>query len=1014
MRLAWMLACMALGTAQAADEFASFPAVYENLEIEQRLAANGGIEETRRACVRIQSETGAQWANQILVPLRREDAEVQISSARAGESGTERDLDAAQLQELPRNGSLFRVYAVPGLHSGDRICSEVRVRYPAAEQAKWWANLAPVFDLPVIAGQWTVRFPETSEIDFDLWHTADHRETQPGVHVWQLAHMAAQANPAPWFGLSTFNSWSEVGDWLRGRPAAADSAWLREQARNLLAKDAKADVLGALYTGVAQGVNLLDEPLAASGFRAATPRQTLTASEGNAFSKHALLAALLETQSIPCDLAFVAASPFDVEFPSPGQFERVIAAVPKAGGWTWLDASWGVARPDALPPELRGRSALLVSDHGSRIAQIPAAPAGLNWARATWKGELQPSGTAYAKLRVEVKGDAEVALRQAFLLGAAAGPVRTLLPRASRYESGVARALIGAYDLRGPLAIEMPQTVRNMLPTITRRGSANFHTLNYGPDCQCSTPGQPALLNPPLRGEESFELRLPPEIRPILPPAVERKLPAGSIEASTTAEDNVLRIRRTIERRAVSNADPESLDTAIAFDSQRDQVFERTGTIDVDSALKNKEEWELDREGYDATQGDVPLARVILEYATKKFPGTKYSWNNLVYERYGMWDEALRAYNRQIEVNPKDQWAYENRGKLLSATKRDREAIDWFQRQLAIDPEDSEALRDLGHSYVELGNWAEAEPYLSHALQLQPQSWEVMEDQGLTKACRGDVEGAKQQFLRVYQYCPQAATSIAWELANCGAALDYARFIAQGALSSDGEAFDATRELADWPTAVAAQQVLAATLAAIGRVQLRMKQFQPAADALRTAAMLVADEDLLVGLRDAAIALGDLPGAAQAQVDAQALAGERSIEVPAAIAQAVERAKPMIDADGWKRLTLGPAAEVRAMPERQLLLACTVSPAGVAQACTLLDPDTALQERAARDAARAAFPRVNWRGKDEPVTRLIRLTYHSDSVEAHEAVSVQATRNIGLLMPSHPTKQERGEDSDDE
>jgi len=149
-------------------------------------------------------------------------------------------------------------------------------------------------------------------------------------------------------------------------------------------------------------------------------------------------------------------------------------------------------------------------------------------------------------------------------------------------------------------------------------------------------------------------------------------------------------------------------------------------------------------------------------------------------------------------------------------------------------------------------------------------------------------------------------------------------------------------------------------------------------------------------------------------VDAQALAGERSIEVPAAIAQAVERAKPMIDADGWKRLTLGPAAEVRAMPERQLLLACTVSPAGVAQACTLLDPDTALQERAARDAARAAFPRVNWRGKDEPVTRLIRLTYHSDSVEAHEAVSVQATRNIGLLMPSHPTKQERGEDSDDE
>jgi len=1008
-----MLACVALGTAQAADEFASFPAVYENIEIEQRIAANGGIEESRRACVRIQSETGAQWANQILVPLRREDADVQIVSARAGET----ELDKAQLQELPRDGSGFRVYAIPGLHSGDRICSEVRVRYPAAEQAKWWANLAPVFDLPLIAGKWTVQFPESSEINFDLWHTADHRETQAGVHVWQLAHMAAQANPAPWFGLSTFNSWSEVGDWLRCRQAAADSAWLREQARNLLADDAKADVLGTLYMRVAQGVNLLDEPLAASGFRAASPRQTLTVNEGNAFSKHALLAALLEAQSIPCDLAFVAASPFDVEFPSPGQFERVIAAVPKTDGWTWLDASWGVARPDALPPELRGRSALLVSGHGSRIAKIPPTPAGLNWVRATWKGELQPGGSAYARLRVEVQGDAEVALRQAFLVGDAAGPVRALLPRASRYESGVARALTGIYDLRGPLVIEMPQTVRNMLPTITRRGSANFHALNYGPDCQCSTPGQPALLNPPLRGEESFELRLPAEIRPILPPPIARKLPAGSIEVATTVEDNVLRIRRTIERRAVSKDNAESLDTAIAFDSQRDQVFERTGTIDVDAALKNKEEWELDREGYDATQSDAPLARAILEYATAKFPGTKYSWNNLgrVYERYGMWDEALHAYDRQIAVNPQDRWAYRNRGKLLSDTKRDREAIDWFQRQLAIDPEDSDTLGELGYSYLEQGQWAEAEHYLLHALKLQPESWKVMEDLGLTKACQGDVVGAKQQFQRVYQYCPQAPIAIAWELASCGAALDYARFVAQGALVSDGAVFDATRELADWPIGVVAQQTLAATLAAIGRIQLRVKQFQPAADALRTAAAMVADEDVLVGLRDAAIALGDLPGAAQAHVDAQVLARERTLEVPAAIAQAVEQTKPTIDADGWKRLTLGPAAEARAMPERELMLACTVSPAGVAQACTLLDPDTALQEQAARDAARAMFPRVNWRAKDEPTTRLIRLTYHADGgVEAHEAVSIQATRNVGLLMPSHPTKQERGDDSDDD
>lgn len=1014
MRFKWMLAFFALGTALGADQFASFPAVYEKLEIEHRVGANGSIEETRRASVRIQSETGAQWASQIAIPVRREDAAIEIVSARVEESaGGERVLDSAQLHELPRTGSGFRVYAVPGLHPGDRIFSEVHVQYPAAEESKWWANLAPVFDLPLIAGQWTVRLPETGEINFDLWHPAGHHETQPGVHVWQLANSAAQIGPAPWFGLSTFNTWGEVGDWLRARQPAADGAWLREQAQRLLAEDPKARAFETLYMRVAQDVHLLDEPPEASGFRAASPRQTLTANEGNALSKHALLAALLATRNVSCDLAFVATSPFDVEFPSPGQFEHVLLAIPNEAAWTWLDASWGVARPGALPPELRGRSALLLSDRGSRIAQVSPAPSGLNWVRATWKGELQPDGNASADLLVELQGDPEVTLRRAYIVGDTAGPLREMLAHFPRNGAGQAHAVVEAYDLRGPLVIEMPRYLPHFLPTISRRVSASLQALNYGPDCHCSTSEQPALLNPPLRAEEIFELRLPPEFRPIPPPPVDRKLAAGSIEVYTTVEGDVLRVRRTVERRAGSKTDAERLDAAIAFDLQRDRVFERTGAIDVDAALKDKDEEDLDRLGYDTWQDDAPLARVILEYATRKFPGTKYSWFNLgrVYERYGMWEEALRAYDRQIQVDPKDKWAYDYRGKVLSSTRRDREAIEWFERQLTIDPEDYDALRDLGHSYVELGNWAEAEPHLLHALKLQPGSAEILEDLGMVKACRGDVDGAKADFFQAFQSCPLAVTPVAWGLAGCGAALDYALILAQGAMGGAGEAFDATRELADWPQGVDAQQRLAATLMSIARTRLRMNQPKPAAEAFRTAAALVADEDVLLGVRDAAIALGDLEGAAQAQVDAQALAGERRLEVPAAIAEAVERSKPSIGADGWKRLSLGAAPAARAMPERQLTLACSVSPAGVTQACTLLDPDTALQEPAARDAARATFPRVNWRGKDEPATRLIRLTYHPDgSVEAHEAVSLQATRNVGLLMLSHRGKEDTGED----
>jgi tetratricopeptide (TPR) repeat protein len=1011
MRLAWTLACLAMGTALAADEFASFPAVYEQLEIEQRVAAGGSLEETRRATVRIQSDTGAQWAAQILIPLSREDADVQVVSAGVRDSnGAERALDPAQLRELPRDGSPFRAWAVPDLHSGDRIVSEVRVRYPAAESGRWWANLAPAFDLPVIAGQWTVRMPPASEINFNLLHTEGHRETEPGVHVWQLANSPAQASPPPWFALSTFNTWNEVADWLRSRQPVADAAWLRQQAADLFAADSNADALQTLYLRVAQGVQLLDEPLASSRFRAASPRQTWTAGEGNAYSKHVLLAALLATRDIPCDAVFVAASPLDTEFPSPGQFERVISAAPEPPAWLWLDPSWGVARPGALPPELRGRSALVVSDRGSRIMRIPAAPAGLNRARATWKGEVRATGDAFANLRVELQGDAEVALRQAFLLGDAAGQLRELLAHVSGYQSRTARAAVDVFDLRGPFAIEMQLGLPNLLPTLTRRSAADFRVFKYGRDCHCSNPVQSTLLDPPFSAQEEFELRLPPEFRPILPPPASWKSPAGAIDAFTAFQDNLLRISRRVSLAAAPETGDRSFDTAIELDSRRSQVFERTGAIDVEAALKDEALEQLDRKGYDALETDLPLARVYLEYTTRKFPESRYSWNNLgrVYAAYGMREEALAAYDRQIQVNPQDKWAYDNRGRLLSNSKRDREAIGWFQRQLEIDPEDFASLRDLGHSYLELGQREEAEPYLRHALELQPDSWQVLEDLAVMQACRGRIEEAKPRFLKAFQHCPAAgAIAAAWDLAGCGAALDYALSIARGLLGQTEEMFDATRDLADWRAGVSAQQLLAAQLAAIGRTLLRMRQPKPAAEALRTAAALVADEDLLLELRDASIALGDWKGAAQAHVDAQALAGDRRLDVPAAIAAAVEQAAPSLDADGWKRLPLRPAAGAQGMPERQLPLACSVSAAGAAEACTLLDPDTTLQEAAARDAARATFPRVNWRGKDEPATRLIRLTYGSGGrVEAQEAVTPQAAQSAGLLMPEAPRRQD--------
>jgi hypothetical protein len=167
---------------------------------------------------------------------------------------------------------------------------------------------------------------------------------------------------------------------------------------------------------------------------------------------------------------------------------------------------------------------------------------------------------------------------------------------------------------------------------------------------------------------------------------------------------------------------------------------------------------------------------------------------------------------------------------------------------------------------------------------------------------------------------------------------------------------------------------------------------------------MAADEGLSLDIRDARIALGDLPAAAQAHADARQLAGDRKLEVPPAIATLLSQVTPAVDSDGWRRLAIRPRpgnAPHPAGTSRQVVLACAVSAAGATEECTVLEGGTALQATALRDAALVTFPHVNWRGKPEKITRLIRLVYPPDGrIEAFEAASMAAMAQVRRLMPS--------------
>ena len=989
----------------------SYPAVYEQLEIEHQIAADGSLVEIRRARVRIQSATGAAWFARITVPVRSREAEVRMVSAGVRQpGGAERRLDIARLEEAAPDTARFRVFNVPGVLAGDEIVSEARVRYRAPAERQWWLNLAPAFDLPVRSGKWTVTMPNGIGLGTDVWRDQGHTETQPGVHVWQLANAAVEESPKPWFGVSTFATWNEVGDWLRSRQPAAPDATIRAEARRLTAGKARPAAVEALYARVAQGVRSLDRPLADSGYRGRAPAQTLAEGAGDAVSKHVLLAALLASETAQCFAVFVNASgTLDIDFPSPGQLDSVVSLVQDGG--TWLDASLEVARAGAFLPDMRGRRGLLIGTRGSEIVQVPEAPPGFNRVRAVWSGTLDAKGDVDAALRVEVRGDFEAVLRRAFRDGGAEADA--LLRRLLMEPFGTQAASHSEiFDLRGPLVVEVHASIPQFVQPLTRRAGAHFQAVNFAQDCHCGPapkdpPVQqdPPALQPPYTVEEVFELKLPEGVRPILPPSVNKSGVAGAIRSSAEFAGGVLRVQRTVEMRSDDSPDALRFAASLMFDLARNQVFEHTGTIDVDALLKDRSNSDLDSAGYEAVDRDPELARVILEFATRKNPQSRYSWNNLgrTYEALGRREDAMKAYDRQIAVNPKDEWSYAGRGLLLSRMKRDREAIPWFERQLQIVPESDFALRNMGHSYLELGRWPDAEAVLKRALAAAPEDSDVLVDLGQALACQGDLAGGKEHFAHAIRVCPPAANNVAQALATCGVGLDYARDQAEGALKTTQVVFDATRGLAEWAEGAGAQWIIASNLDALGKVLFRANRAAEAARLLDAAGAMGADEGLSLDIRDVQIALGNLRAAAQAHADAQQLAGDRKLEVPPGIAPLLSQAIPAVDADGWRRIAIRPRsgdAPHSFGADRQVVLACTVSAAGATEECTVLEGGAALQSAALRDAALLAFPRVNWRGTPEKITRLIRLAYPPDGrVEAFEAASAAARAQVRRLMP---------------
>lgn len=86
----------------------------------------------------------------------------------------------------------------------------------------------------------------------------------------------------------------------------------------------------------------------------------------------------------------------------------------------------------------------------------------------------------------------------------------------------------------------------------------------------------------------------------------------------------------------------------------------------------------------------------------------------------GNYTEAIPYFDRALEIDPNNKFAFDGKGNALYGLGNDTQAIQYFDKALAVDPNFKQALYDKGFTLYGLDNYTQAIKYYNKALSIDP------------------------------------------------------------------------------------------------------------------------------------------------------------------------------------------------------------------------------------------------------------------------------------------------------
>ena len=427
------------------ESYSKEPYVYELIESHVRFEADGKGQRDLVARVRIQSESAVHEFGLMAYPYASSFESLEIVFVRVRKpNGTVIETPVSDVQEVDsavsREAPMYtdqreKHIAVKSLSVGDILEAHLRwtIHDPMAPGHFWYD------DSYFRSG---ICLEETLQIDVPLnvpvklrYSEAPPTVREEGgrrVYAFKSANLKKPKEskipeweknfhgaPPPDIQLSSFSSWEEIGKWFGSleQTKVAVSPEIRAKAEELTkGKTSEEEKLNVLYDFVSARFRYIAIDLGVSRFTPHAASDVLVNRYGDCKDKHTLLAALLQAVGIPSYPVLISSKyRVDASFPTMSLFDHVITAIPRAESLLFLDTTPEVAPYGLLVQNIRDRQALVIPNNSAaRLVTTPADPPFTSYERLRVDSSIDVHGTLDAKMRLEDRGDGELALRLAY------------------------------------------------------------------------------------------------------------------------------------------------------------------------------------------------------------------------------------------------------------------------------------------------------------------------------------------------------------------------------------------------------------------------------------------------------------------------------------------------------------------------------------------------------------------------------------------------------------------------